>query len=180
MEGVQRSAQDTVPGVGKRTYDAAMGLVLRGTTRGHRVLHRLSGGRLGRRFPGGQQVIWISSLGRTSGQWRKNPLLAVRDGDEATAPYVVTGSNAGQAKVPGWVFNVRAEPAGFVEIDGQHFHATLTEAVGDDRDALYARLTTIWSAYATYETHAERYIPVFRVALGARLSPADVTEATRS
>lgn len=171
---MQRFTQDTVPGVDKQTHDAVMGLVLRTTTRGHRVLHRVSRGRLGRRFPGGQQVIWISTRGRKSGQWRKNPLLAVRDGDDPSAAYVVTGSNAGQAKVPGWVFNARAEPAGYVEINGQHFRATLSEAVGADRDALYARLVTIWSAYASYAEHAERNIPVFRVAVGAAVDANDL------
>ena len=176
MEGVRRSAQDTVPDVDKRTYDAVMGLVLRSTTRGHRVLHRVSGGRLGRRFPGGQRVVWISTLGRKSGTWRKSPLLSMRDGDAADAPFVVTGSNAGQAKVPGWVFNARANPEGYVEIDGAHFRATFTEAVDADRDALYERLTSMWSAYATYEDHAGRYIPVFRVVVGEPVPAADLPD----
>ena len=176
MEGVRRSVQDTVPDVDKRTYDAVMGLVLRTTTRGHRVLHRVSGGRLGRRFPGGQRVVWITTLGRKSGTWRKSPLLSIREGDGADAPFVVTGSNAGQAKVPGWVFNARANPEGYVEIDGEHFRATFTEAVDADRDALYERLTSMWSAYATYEDHAGRYIPVFRVVVGDPVAASELPD----
>lgn len=146
----------------KRFYDALMGFTLRSTTRVHRVLDRVSGGRLGRRFPGGQQVVWITSLGRKSGQWRTNPLLAVRDGED----WVVTGSNAGQAKVPGWVFNVRDKPEGFVRIGDEAWTAQFEEAQGEDRDALYSRLTTIWKAYRTYEANAGRYIPVFRIRVG--------------
>ena len=160
---------------GKVVYDLAWGSLLRTTTVGHRLLHRVSGGRLGRRFPGGQQVVWISTLGRTSGQWRKNPLLAVPD--DATdhgASWVVTGSNAGQAKVPGWVFNARANPEGFVEIDGEHFRARFVEATDSDRDELYARLVSIWKAYAMYEQHAERYIPVFRVVVGDAVPVSDL------
>lgn len=160
----------------KRTYDAAMGLVLRSLTRGHRVLYRVSGGRLGRHFPGGQQIVWITTLGRKSGVWRKNPLLAVRDGEGADAAFVVTGSNAGQAKVPGWVFNVRAHPEGFLEVDGQHFRAAFGEAEGPDRDALYAKLTSSFSSFSTYEERADRYIPVFRVTPGERLAAGDLPD----
>lgn len=156
--------------MGSRAYDLFWGTTLRTLTRGHRVLHRVSGGRLGRRFPGGQQVVWIMTLGRRSGQWRRNPLLSVRDGSGPDACWVITGSNAGQAKVPGWVFNARHHPDGFLEVDGQHFRVRFEEAEGEDRDALYARLTATWRSFATYEDHAGRQIPVFRIRI---LAPVD-------
>ncbi|MSV71839.1 MAG: DUF385 domain-containing protein [Actinobacteria bacterium] len=80
----------------------------------------------------------------------------------ASSSWVFIGSNAGQAKVSGWVFNARANPEGFVEVDGQHFRAQFVKATDGDRDELYARLVSIWKAYALYEQNAERYIPVFR------------------
>jgi deazaflavin-dependent oxidoreductase (nitroreductase family) len=155
--------------VRKRIHDLAMHAVLASLTRGHRALHRASGGRLGRHFPGGQRVIWISTLGRRSGQWRRTPLLAVRDGSahDDSEPYVVAGSNAGQARVPGWVFNLRAHPAGFLEVDGRHWRVRFEEAAGADRDALYALLVASWSAFEGYARRAERAIPVFRVLLEA-------------
>jgi len=156
--------------VRKQTHDLAMHAVLATLTRGHRVLDRASGGRLGRHFPGGQQIVWISTLGRRSGVWRRTPLLAVRDGSPADdAPYVVAGSNAGQAKVPGWVFNLREHPAGFLEVDGEHWQVSFDEAAGPDRDALYARLVQSWSSFAGYARRAERSIPVFRIHLEERV-----------
>jgi len=158
-----------------------MRAVLSSLTGGHRILHRISGGRLGRRFPGGQRIVWISTLGRRTGTWRRTPLLAVRDGyagvagdergDGGLAPFVVAGSNGGQAAVPGWVFNVQAHPSGFVEVDGRHWAVTFEQAHGSDRDQLYAALVSSWRPFDGYARRAGRPIPVFRVRLQAPVEP---------
>jgi F420H(2)-dependent quinone reductase len=149
--------------MGSRAYDLWWGSVLRLTTVGHKALDRVSGGRLGRRFPGGQTVVWITTLGRKSGEWRRNPLLAVHEDGDPAKPWLVTGSNAGQASVPGWVFNVRAHDRGTLEVDGTIANVRFEEAHGDDRERLFAQLVETWSAYAMYEQNAGREIPVFRV-----------------
>ncbi len=149
--------------MGSRGYDLWWGTVLRLTTVGHKVLDRASGGRLGRRFPGGQQVVWITTLGRKSGEWRRSPLLAVREDHDPAKPWLVTGSNAGQSTVPGWVFNARAHENGTLEVDGVTTPCRFEEAVGDDRARLYVQLVETWSAYAMYAKNAEREIPVFRI-----------------
>ena len=143
----------------KRAYDLVWGTTLRTTTRLHRVVQKVSGGRIWTKFPGGGQVVWITTLGRKSGEWRTTPLLAVRDGDA----WVVTGSNAGQAKVPGWVFNARDHADGWVQVGRQTWTARFEEVHGEQRDALYDRLTKIWGSYKMYADNAGRYIPVFRV-----------------
>ena len=149
--------------MGSRGYDLLWGTVLRSTTVLHKGLDRISGGRLGRRFPGGQQVVWITTLGRKSGEWRRTPLLAVHEDGDPAKPWLITGSNAGQSATPAWVFNVRANPEGTVEVDGVVTEVRFEEAVDADRDALYRQLTEIWSAYAMYEQNAGRPIPVFRL-----------------
>jgi deazaflavin-dependent oxidoreductase (nitroreductase family) len=149
--------------VGGRWYDVFWGTTLRTTTRVHRLLDKASRGRLGRHFPGGQQVVWITTLGRKSGEWRRTPLLAVREDGDPGKPWLVTGSNAGQATVPGWVFNARAHDAGTVEVAGVTQAARFVEAEGAERDRLYAQLVRMWSSFAMYERHAGRTIPVFRV-----------------
>ena len=149
-----------------------MHAVLAALTGSHRLLHRASGGRLGRRFPGGQQVVWVDTLGRRSGRWRRTPLLAIRDGSPGTrAPYLVAGSNAGQAKVPDWVRNMREHPNGFLEVDGVHWQVHFEEVAGVERDALYGRLVADWAAFAGYARRAGRCIPVFRIRLDAPVSP---------
>lgn len=109
--------------------------------------------------PRGQQVIWISTLGRKSGSWRRTPLLAAPH----EGSWVITGSNAGQAQIPSWVFNVRAHNLGFVEIDGTKTDCSFIEVTGPQREVLYQELVAMWSAYAMYERNAGREIPVFLV-----------------
>lgn len=155
---VKRVSGYCVP-MGSRGYDTWWGLTLRTTTSLHKVVDRLSGGRLWRRFPGGQQVIWISTLGRKSGSWRRTPLLAAPH----EGSWVITGSNAGQAQIPSWVFNVRAHNLGFVEIDGTKTDCSFIEVTGPQREVLYQELVAMWSAYAMYERNAGREIPVFLV-----------------
>ena len=150
--------------MGNRAYDALWGTALRTTTVAHRIVHKFSGGRLWRTFPGGAQVIWITSLGRRSGEWRTNPLLAVPDDQHPqSGVWAVAGSNAGQEKVPGWVHNVRAHPQGRMEIDGSNVDVTFEELTGPDADRLYGLLVDKWSGYRMYKENAQREIPVFRV-----------------
>ena len=147
----------TVPYVGSRGYDLLWGTALRATTISHRLLDRISGGRLMRRFPGGAQVVWITTLGRKSGQWRRTPLLGVRV-DEG---WGIAGSNAGQERVPGWVFNVQAHAEGTIEVDGDVRECTFRQVSGDEARDIYSRLGDSWSSYRMYERNIQREIPVF-------------------
>ena len=149
--------------MGSRGYDLFWGSLLRATTRSHTLLHRASGGRLGRRFVNGQQVVWVTTVGRRSGLERTVPLLAVREDGKADGAWLVTGSNAGQATAPAWVHNMRATPTGSVDVDGHRGPARFEEVGEPDRTRLYAQLAQSWGAYAMYARHAGREIPVFRV-----------------
>ncbi len=115
--------------------------------------------RLGRRFPGGAQVVWITTLGRKSREWHKTPLLSVPD----SGGWGIAGSNAGQEKIPGWVFNVRAHDQGRIEIDDEVSEAVFTEVQGEDAARIYTALGDVWSSYRMYERNIGRDIPVFRV-----------------
>lgn len=145
--------------MGSPVYDAIWGTALRTTTRLHRIVDKVSGGRLWRHFPGGAQVVWINTLGRKSGEWRRNPLLAV----EQSGGWVIAGSNAGQEKVPGWVFNVREHPTGTLEIDGRTLDVSFVELEGDEAKQAYRALADQWSSYEMYERNIRRDIPVFRM-----------------
>ena len=155
--------------MGRSAHDRWMGAVLGTTTRAHRILDRLSGGRLGRHLPGGAQVVWIHTRGRRSGIWRRYPLLAARETDTS---WVVAGSNAGQARLPGWVYNISAYDRGWIDMNGEHWAVRYEEALGADRDAMYELMIGVWKAYASYGSHSPRYIPVFRIHLLEQV-PAD-------
>jgi deazaflavin-dependent oxidoreductase (nitroreductase family) len=147
--------------MGSRGYDMVWGSALRATTVAHRFLDRVSGGRLMRRFPGGAQVVWITTLGRKSGEWRRTPLLGVPTLLDGIPGWGIAGSNAGQEKVPGWVFNVRAHAQGRIEIEGTELPCTFVEVEGDTARDIYAKLADNWSAYRMYERNIHRQIPVF-------------------
>jgi deazaflavin-dependent oxidoreductase (nitroreductase family) len=166
-------------GLGKKTYDATWGVVLNLTTRGHKFVHKVSGGRIGVSLLGSGQIIWITTFGRKSMQWRTTPLLAVPDGDATDANWVITGSNAGQAKVPGWVFNVRDRADGFAEINKRWFAVTYVEVTGAERDEMYERLKKAWKSYEMYERKSGRYIPVFRIVLGDEVPRESVPAPAR-
>lgn len=155
--------------MGSPAYDRLWGTALTVTRVAHHALHRVSGGRLGRRFPGGAQVVWIQTLGRRSGQWRRTALLGAPDGDT----WIIAGSNAGQEQIPAWVHNIRAHPSGRLSVDDREFDVVFRELEGDERAAAYALLTARWRAFAMYERNAHRVIPVFRVerALSVREAP---------
>jgi deazaflavin-dependent oxidoreductase (nitroreductase family) len=145
--------------VGSRSYDIVWGTALRTTTRLHKLVHWASRGKLWRTFPGGAQVVWITTLGRKSGQWRKTPLLAVPiDGG-----WGIAGSNAGQERIPGWVYNVNAHNKGKIDVDGQEMQVTFTQVFGDLKDHIYSGLTKQWSAYDMYQRNINREIPVYLI-----------------
>lgn len=145
--------------MGSPAYDRFWGTALKVTRSAHHALDKVSGGRLGKRFPGGAQVVWIHTLGRKSGQWRRTALLAAPDGDS----WVVAGSNAGQEQVPAWVFNIRAHDRGQLEIDRECREVRFRELEGAEREQAYGLLQRDWSGFGMYARNAKRVIPVFRL-----------------
>jgi F420H(2)-dependent quinone reductase len=148
----------------QRLYDPLMRTFIASVTASHRTLHRLTGGRIGRRFPGGGYVVWLTVTGRKSGQPRTVPLLGVPDESAPGTPWLVTGSNGGQTKPPAWIHNARANPDGELEVNGERFPVRVEEITDDAEHArLYAALTRAWKGYTYYAQRAPRRIPVFRL-----------------
>src|SRR4051812_24612198 len=146
-------------------YQPAMRMALKVITASHRLVHAVSGRRVGWWLPGGARTLWLTTTGRKSGQLRTVPLLSIRDGDA----YVVTGSNGGQRRSPGWVANLRAEPLATIRLRDTELRVRAEEGTDPaEREVLYKSLTRAWHGYARYPQRAgERQIPVFR------LVPAD-------
>ncbi|HEX6493239.1 MAG TPA: nitroreductase/quinone reductase family protein [Candidatus Dormibacteraeota bacterium] len=128
-------------------------------TRSHRLLTRLSGGRLGWSI-GRLPMIYLRTTGARSGQPRSVPLQAARDG----ADYVVTGSNSGQHRDPGWVVNLRAHPEATVVLRDREVPVRAEEATDPaERARLYGLLTAQYGGYTGYTKRTDRVIPVFRL-----------------
>ena len=121
------------------------------------ILYHLTGGRAYRGSadsPAG--FLKLTTTGRKSGQQRTVHLMYIRD----ASAYVVTASNGGKQRPPGWLFNVRSNPQVTMQVQGTQVSAVAEVAEPDKRRELWARLLSIAPLYAGYEKHTSREIPM--------------------
>ena len=126
-----------------------------------KFIQRVSKGRVTILDIAGLPNLMLTVSGRKSGVPRTTPLLCV--------PYesgnLIAGSNFGGAKLPVWVFNIRAmaekgETVG-VRTDGDSQQATVRELTGPERDRAWEHMVETWPNYARYAERTDRMIPVF-------------------
>ncbi len=124
-----------------------------------RPLFRLSSGRL--TVPGllaGLPVVMVTTTGRTSGEPRTSPLLGIPTGADLS----IIGSNFGQARTPGWVFNLERDPAATVAYRDRSVRTTARPATDAEADATFERAGSIYPGYLHYRERADhRSIRVF-------------------
>ena len=98
----------------------------------------------------------LTTTGRKSGKQRSVHLIYIRDG----SAYVVTASNGGSQRHPGWFFNVRNNPQVTMRVQDTQVSAVAEVAGPDKRRELWVRLLEIAPLYAGYEKHTSREIPM--------------------
>lgn len=121
------------------------------------LLYHLTGGRAYRgnaNSPAG--FLKLTTTGRKSGKQRTVHLLYIRDG----SAYVVTASNGGKQRHPGWFFNVRSNPQVTLHVQDTQVSAVAEVAGPEKREELWARLLSIAPLYAGYEKNTSREIPM--------------------
>lgn len=121
----------------------------------HRALYRLTGGRIGA-HAGRANMLLLETLGRRSGKRRVTPLLFVEDGER----FVVVASNAGDDRHPGWLLNLRKQPAVEIQIGSQHIRVQAHEANDAESERLWPKLLSSYEHFRDYRTHTQRHIPV--------------------
>lgn len=115
--------------------------------RAHAVVYRLTRGRvLGR--VGGQPVLLLETIGNRTGRPRMTPVQYLAASDT----FVVVASDAGAARPPAWYLNLRANPSARVQVGAHNFDVRAREVSGEERAALWQRLT----AANRYLEHAAR------------------------
>lgn len=119
-------------------------------------LFRMTGGRLGARFPGGAPICLVTTRGRKSGVLRTVALLYLQDGERV----VIVGSKGGMSHHPAWYLNLRADPRCEVEIGRTRVPMRARVAAPDERRALWPRLVAMYPDYADYQARTTREIPV--------------------
>ena len=129
--------------------------VIRGLSRTHLAVHRVTGGRvLG--SVAGMPVLLLTTTGRRSGKARTTPLTFLRDGTEL----VVIASNGGADRPPDWSLNLQETPRAVVEIGTDPLVVTARAASEQERERLWAEVTAIYAGYDRYQERTARRIPV--------------------
>jgi deazaflavin-dependent oxidoreductase (nitroreductase family) len=119
-------------------------------------LYRLSGGRIGGKV-GNAPVLLLTTTGRKSGQKRTAPVVYLADGERMA----IINTNAGNAKVPAWSFNLLANPEAEVEVGRRRIPIRARLAEGEERADLWRRHNEQYAGFDYYETKLEREIGVF-------------------
>ena len=123
----------------------------------HRLLFRLSGGRLLGHLEGTGVLILVTK-GRKSGKLRSSPLMYFRF--EESGDLIVVASNYGRDHHPAWYLNLAADPNVSVEASGERFAAEAHIAQGEERSALYDQVAAGNPRFAAYRSGTHRQIPV--------------------
>jgi len=124
----------------------------------HKLLWKLSGGRLGRRI-GTMPVLEVVTTGRKTGLPRQ---ILITYLDDPNGPTII-GTNAGRNVDPAWVKNLRANPAARARWDGTWHDVTAVELSGADHETAWNAAVAASAGYASYQETLTRPIPIIRL-----------------
>jgi deazaflavin-dependent oxidoreductase (nitroreductase family) len=121
----------------------------------HRVLYRLSGGRIGATI-WSLPVVLLTTTGRKTGKARTTALCTLRVDDD----FVVIASFGGMERHPDWWLNLEHTPRATLQIGRQHVIVDARTATGEERARLWAKVVTRAPGYLNYARRTAREIPV--------------------
>ena len=123
----------------------------------HRLLLRLSGGRLGWTAMD-MPVLELTTTGRKSGQPRQVMLTTpVQEG----RALVVVASRGGDDQPPAWFLNLRDNPEVQVRLQGQARQPMRARVAGpSERERLWPLVIADHENYAGYQARTSRQIPL--------------------
>jgi deazaflavin-dependent oxidoreductase (nitroreductase family) len=121
----------------------------------HRALYRMTGGLLGRRLVD-NDILLLTTRGRSTGREHTVPLLYLRDGDRL----VVIASYGGRDQHPQWYVNLLDEPLVTVQIAGLRRAYRARAATEEERATWWPHVVSAYSDYAVYQSRTDRQIPV--------------------
>jgi deazaflavin-dependent oxidoreductase (nitroreductase family) len=124
----------------------------------HRTVFRLTGGKLGRRWFGGE-VLLLTVVGRRSGRAFTVTLMFVRDGED----FIVAASNGGVDREPQWWLNLQALPQAEAQVGAKRVAVTASQVDDADRPALWEQLGEAYRGFASYQAGVQRQIAVVRL-----------------
>jgi deazaflavin-dependent oxidoreductase (nitroreductase family) len=109
----------------------------------------------------GGKVLKLTTVGSKSGKERTTPLAWFPDGENA---WLVIGSAGGDAKHPGWIFNMAKNPDKiWIEVDGRKIHVKAETLEGDAYHTAWTKAAKQLPQYNGYIQKTDRLIPVVRL-----------------
>ncbi len=127
--------------------------------RADRAVFKLSEGRF--TVPGlvaGLPIVMITTTGARSGEQRTMPLVGIPI-DENLA---IIGTNFGQTRTPGWVYNLEANARGSAQYRDRLVEFVARPAADREYDDAFTRAATIYPGYDKYRQRVSgREIRVF-------------------
>ena len=121
----------------------------------HKVLYKLSGGRLGSRM-GWIDVALVSVVGRKTGKLRTVPIACYPYRDSVA----VSASNSGLDTHPAWYLNMKSNPEVSVQLGRERFRAVAEEVSAEERDLLWQKIVEINHHQGDYLQQTNRKIPL--------------------
>jgi deazaflavin-dependent oxidoreductase (nitroreductase family) len=129
---------------------------LRWTGKFNVPIYRATGGRVGGKV-GRAPVLLLTTTGRKSGQPRTAPVVYLADG----ANVVLINTNAGNAKIPAWSLNLKANPEAEVELGRERRAVRARIAEGEERADLWSKHIEQYAGFDDYKAKLAREISVF-------------------
>ena len=102
-------------------------------------------------------IVVITSVGASSGNLRKNPVMRVeRDG-----AYLAVASKGGAPEDPVWADNFRQHPEVDLQDKAEKHTYKVRELDGDEYDSWWDHAVATWPTYGEYKKKTDRKIPLF-------------------
>jgi len=130
--------------------------VLNHLMNGHAALYRVTGGRIGHRFPGAPPMLLLDHVGARSGTRRTTALAYVPDGGDL----VLIASKGGHPRHPAWFHNLRANPDATIQVGSERRPVRARVANPEERARLWPKVVAAYSGYRGYQQRTEREIPL--------------------
>jgi deazaflavin-dependent oxidoreductase (nitroreductase family) len=130
--------------------------LLKGVTRLHVLLHRLTGGRLLNSF-GGDDVCFVTMKGAKSGRSLTIPLMYVPHQDGV----LLVASQGGAPRNPAWYHNLVKHPDIAVNHRGRRMQLRARLAKSEEKPNLWPVCDQHYAPYADYRKRTTRDIPIF-------------------
>lgn len=104
----------------------------------------------------GFPCLVLTTIGKKSGEKRQAAVIYGKHGNS----YVVIGSKGGSDTPPAWFVNLAAAGHGHIQVKADKMNVAMRIAEGDERQALWEMMATIFPDYLEYQKKTTRQLPV--------------------